>query len=128
MKTEVCQFSGFKIYPGHGRLFVRSDSRSFRFINSKCESYFLQRLKPSKLNWTVVYRRLHKKDKTEEVAKKRTRRTVKAQRAVVGASIEAIKAKKNQKPELRATLRQKALNDAKEKKKAEQDKKKAEAK
>jgi large subunit ribosomal protein L24e len=37
-----------------------------------------------------------------------------------------IKAKKNQKPEFRATQRQKALADVKEKKKAEQEKKKAE--
>ncbi|KAI9329920.1 ribosomal protein L24e-domain-containing protein [Zopfochytrium polystomum] len=126
-RTEICQFSGYKIYPGHGKLLIRVDSRSFRIINGKCESYFLQRLKPSKLDWTVVFRRLHKKDKTEEVTKKRSRRTVKAQRAVVGASLDAIKAKKNQKPELRATLRQKAISEAKEKKK-EAEKKKKEAK
>ncbi|CAG8590495.1 7055_t:CDS:2 [Funneliformis caledonium] len=43
---------------------------------------------------------MHKKGITEEVAKKRTRRAVKHQRAIVGASWEAIKAKRNQKPEL----------------------------
>ena len=95
-------------------------------MNGKCESYFLQRLKPSKLDWTIVFRRLHKKGQTEEVSKKRSKKTVKAARAVVGASLDAIKAKKNQKPELRATLRQKAVQEAKEKKKAEQEKKKAE--
>ncbi|KAJ3056823.1 NHP2-like protein 1 [Rhizophlyctis rosea] len=100
--------------------------QSFRFINGKCESYFLQRLKPSKLDWTVVFRRLHKKGITEEVAKKRTRRTVKSQRAVVGASLDAIKAKRTQKPEVRAAQRQQALRTAKEKKKVEEDKKKAE--
>ncbi|KAJ3414681.1 60S ribosomal protein L24 [Chytridiales sp. JEL 0842] len=125
---EICNFSGFKIYPGHGRMFIRSDSRSYRFINGKCESYFLQRLKPSKLDWTIVFRRLHKKGQTEEVSKKRSRKSVKAQRAVVGASLDVIKAKKNQKPEFRATQRQAALAAQKEKKKAEQEKKKAEAK
>ncbi|KAJ3290309.1 60S ribosomal protein L24 [Borealophlyctis nickersoniae] len=124
--VEICSFSGFKIYPGHGKIYVRSDSRSYRFINGKCESYFLQRLKPSKLRWTVVFRRLHKKGITEEVAKKRTRRSVKAQRAVVGASLDAIKAKRLQKPEVRAAQRQEALRASKEKKKTEEAKKKAE--
>ena len=126
MKTEVCSFSGFKIYPGKGKLFVRGDSKTFRFINGKSESYFLQRLKPSKLDWTVVFRRLHKKGITEEVAKKRARKAVKVQRAVVGADLEAITAKRNMKPEVRAAQREQLIKSLKEKKKADQDKKKAE--
>lgn len=125
-RLEICNFSGFKIYPGKGKIYVRQDNRSFRFINGKCESYFLQRLKPSKLNWTVVYRRMHKKGITEEVAKKRTRRTVKHQRSIVGASLDAIKAKRNQKPEQRAAQRQEQVRKEKERKKEEQSKKKAE--
>ncbi|ORX65579.1 hypothetical protein K493DRAFT_334608 [Basidiobolus meristosporus CBS 931.73] len=124
MKIELCSFSGYKIYPGHGRLFVRSDSKVFRFVDSKTESLFQQRMNPRKISWTVVFRRMHKKGITEEVAKKRTRRTVKHQRAVVGASWEAIRAKRNQKPEVRAAARQAAIRDAKDKKKAEQTKKK----
>nr|KAJ3423036.1 60S ribosomal protein L24 [Polyrhizophydium stewartii] len=123
---SICNFSGFKIYPGKGRLFVRSDSRVFRFVNGKTESYFLQRLKPSKLDWTIVFRRLHKKGVSEEAAKKRTRRTVKVQRAVVGASLEAIKAKREQNPAAREAERKKAVAAIKEKKKADQDKKKTE--
>ncbi|KAH6572597.1 hypothetical protein BASA60_006566 [Batrachochytrium salamandrivorans] len=121
--TEICNFSGFKIYPGKGRLFVRSDSRVFRFINGKSESYFLQRLKPSKFDWTVVFRRLHKKGISEESSKKRTRRTVKVQRAVVGASLEAIKAKRDQNPIARAAERKKAVDAIKDKKREEQAKK-----
>ena len=104
-------------------IIIPQRNQSYRLLNGKCESYFLQRLKPSKLDWTVVFRRLHKKDKIEDVTKKRARKSVKAQRAVVGATLDAIKAKKNQKPELRATLRTKAAAEAKEKKKAEQEKK-----
>ncbi|KAJ3192564.1 60S ribosomal protein L24 [Entophlyctis luteolus] len=126
MRTEICNFSGFKIYPGHGKTFVKSDSRTYRLLNGKCESLFLQRKKPSKLSWTIVFRRLHKKGQTEEAAKKRTRRTVKAQRAVVGATLDSIKAKKNQKPEVRASLRQAAAAKSKDEKKAAQEKKKAE--
>ena len=51
---------------------------------------------------------------------------MKSQRAVVGASLDAIKAKRTQKPEVRAAQRQQALRTAKEKKKVEEDKKKAE--
>jgi len=69
---------------------------------------------------------MHKKGITEEVAKKRSRRTVKRQRDVVGATLEAIRDKRNQKPEVREAARLEALKAAKEKKRAEAAKKKAE--
>ncbi|KAG1460871.1 hypothetical protein G6F56_005846 [Rhizopus delemar] len=91
MKLEICSFSGQKIYPSKGKTYVRIDSRflirfynrTFKFINGKAESYFLQRLNPRKIRWTSIYRRLNKKGMTEEVHKKRSRRTVKHDRAVV---------------------------------------------
>ena len=43
VKTEVCTFSGLKIYPGHGILYARSDSKSFKFISRKVKSCFHQR-------------------------------------------------------------------------------------
>ncbi|CAH1761641.1 11874_t:CDS:2 [Entrophospora sp. SA101] len=99
---------------------------TYRFTGSKSESLFLQRLNPRKISWTVLYRRMHKKGITEEVAKKRTRRSVKHQRGVVGASWDAIRAKRNQKPEVREAARQEAIREAKEKKKVEQTKRKTE--
>ncbi|EIE81841.1 hypothetical protein RO3G_06546 [Rhizopus delemar RA 99-880] len=54
---------------------------------------------------------------TEEVQKKRSRRTVKHERAVVGASWDAIRAKRNQKPDARAAARQAAIAKSKEAKK-----------
>lgn len=62
---------------------------------------------------------------TRTVAKKRTRKTVKYQRAVVGASFEAIKAKRQQKPEERQQARDAAVKKAKEAKKADAEKKAA---
>ena len=62
----------------------------------------------------------------QEVAKKRTRRTVKQQRGIVGASLDVIKEKRSQRPEVRTAARQQAIKDAKEKKAAEESKKKAE--
>ena len=126
MKIETCNFSGFKIYPGHGRLFVRGDSRVFRFLNQKNESYFLQRLKPAKLDWTIVFRRLHKKGAAEEYSKKRQRKTAKVQRAVVGTTLDAIKAKREMNPAARAAERKKAIESVKTIKKEKSDKKIAE--
>ena len=45
--------------------------------------------------------RKHKKGLEEDVTKKRTRRAQKFQRAVVGATLQDIMAKRNQKPEVR---------------------------
>jgi len=126
MKVELDSFSSGKVYPGRGRLFVRGDSKVFRFNTSKSESLFKQRKNPRKISWTILYRRMHKKGITEEVAKKRTRRTVKHQRAIVGASLDVIKERRSIRPEARAAARQEAIKAGKEKRKAEESKKKAE--
>jgi large subunit ribosomal protein L24e len=125
MKIEIDSFSGNKIYPGRGRLFVRSDSKVFRFVSSKSESLFKQRKNPRRISWTVLYRRQHKKGVTEEVAKKRTRRAVKHQRAIVGASLDVIKEKRSMRPEARQAARAQAIKNAKDKKKEAETKKRA---
>lgn len=81
---------------------------------------------PRKFNWTVFYRRLHKKGTQEEVAKKRTRKTTKFQRAIVGASWEQIIAKREQPSAIRKAARDAAADAAKASKKAEEQKKKTE--
>ncbi|CAI6263777.1 unnamed protein product [Periconia digitata] len=126
MRTYDDTFSGQKIYPGKGKLYVRGDSKIFRFQNGKTESLFLQRKNPRKISWTTLYRRQHKKGISEEVAKKRTRRTVKHQRAIVGASLDVIKERRSQRPEARSAARAAALKEGKEKKAAAESKKKAE--
>lgn len=62
----------------------------------------------------------------QEVAKKRTRRTVKAQRAIVGASLDVIKEKRSQRPEARTAARAAAIKESKQKKEAATAAKKAE--
>ncbi|KAG7107327.1 hypothetical protein VD0004_g7897 [Verticillium dahliae] len=125
MRTYDDSFSGQRIYPGKGKLYVRGDSKTFRFQNSKSESLFLQRKNPRRIAWTVLYRRQHRKGISEEVAKKRTRRTVKAQRAIVGASLDVIKEKRSQRPEARSAARAAAIKESKEKKQADAAAKKA---
>ena len=82
----------------------------------KNKSLFLQRKKPSKFDWTLVYRKNHKKDKDIESTKRRSKKTVKIQRAVVGASLEAIKAKRDMNPAARLAERKKNLEKIREEK------------
>ena len=89
----------------------------FRFGTSKSESLFLQRKNPRKIAWTVHYRRMHKKGITEEVAKKRSRKTVKHQRGIVGADLAAISAKRNQSAQIRTQQRLAAISKGKAEKK-----------
>uniref|UniRef100_A0A5F8HJH1 Large ribosomal subunit protein eL24 n=1 Tax=Monodelphis domestica TaxID=13616 RepID=A0A5F8HJH1_MONDO len=126
-RVELCSFSGYKIYPGHGRRYARTDGKVFQFLNAKCESAFLSKRNPRQINWTVLYRRKHKKGQSEEIQKKRTRRAVKFQRAITGASLADIMAKRNQKPEVRKAQREQAIRAAKEAKKAKQATKKTAA-
>ena len=95
----------------------------FRFSTSKNESLFLQRKNPRKISWTVPYRRLHKKGITEEIAKKRSRKTVKHQRGIVGADMASILAKRNQSVQVRTAQRTAAIQKAKSEKKEKEAKK-----
>merc|ERR1711918_153654 len=93
VKTELCNFSGMRIYPGHGRRMIRGDSKPFWFLDGRCHADFHMKRNPRKLSWTQLYRRLHKKGTLEEVAKR------------------------SQKPEVRQAAREAALREVKEQKK-----------
>ena len=62
----------------------------------------------------------------QEQAKKRTRRTVKQQRGIVGAPLELIKDRRSQRPEAREAARKEAIAKGKEKKATAESKKKQE--
>ncbi|BFG31653.1 60S ribosomal protein L24-like [Prunus yedoensis var. nudiflora] len=126
LKTELCRFSGAKIYPGKGIRFIRSDSQVFLFANSKCKRYFHNRLKPSKLTWTAMYRKQHKKDIAAEAVKKKRRSNKKPySRSIVGATLEVIQKRRTEKPEVRDAAREAALREIKERIKKTKDEKKA---
>lgn len=143
-RIGLCAYSGYKIYPGHGKTMVKVDGKviivhihknlfsifgfdfilkllsslyfdlnltfqTFTFLNSKCERAHLMKRNPRKVTWTVLYRRKHKKGQEEEATKKRTRRAQKFQRAIVGASLNDILAKRNQRPEVRKAQREQAI-------------------
>jgi len=59
-------------------------------LNKKCERAFKMKRNPRKVNWTVLYRRKYKKGVAEEAIKKKSKKTQKFQKAVVGASLAEI--------------------------------------
>ena len=118
MKIDLCVYSGYKIYPGHGRTLVKSDGKSYKFLSGRTHKAHMLKRNPREVTWTVLYRRKHKKGLEEETAKKRNKRTTKFQRAVVGATLQDIMAKRNQKPEVRKAQREQAVRAAKDAKKS----------
>merc|ERR1711879_374764 len=113
IKTELCPYTEYRIYPGRGQKFVAKDGKMHFFISTKAASLFHQRIKPVKLRWTQAWRRMNKKGKTDETTKKRTRKVAKFQKAIVGMSLDDIKKKKAQKPELRQQAKEAAAKEAK---------------
>ncbi len=134
VRIDLCSYSGYKIYPGRGRTLVKADGKTFRFLEGRCLRAHLLKRNPRKVTWTVLYRRKHRKVSggadsvasrrgqqiervpfalyqgiEEETAKKRTKKTQKFQRAVVGATLADIMAKRNQKPEVRKAQREQAI-------------------
>jgi len=92
---------------------IRRDGKPVFLGTSKSFSLTLQRKKAAKLVWTQAWRRLHKKGLTEAATKKRSKRSNKVQRAVVGASLDEIKKKAAQKSDFRAAQRDAALKEVK---------------
>merc|ERR1712118_126862 len=109
IKTELCAYSEYRIYPGRGIRFCQRDGKVQLFLNHKMISLHRQRIKAVKLTWTQNWRRKNKKGKAEEAWKKRTKKTTKVQKAIVGMSLDDIKKKKAQKTELRAAAKDAVL-------------------
>jgi len=128
VKTETCAFSEYKIFPGHGLRVVRTDGNVVILSNSKCKGLLKQRKKPAKLVWTQAWRRANKKLKVEQVNRKKTKKTTRFQRAIVGASLDEIKKVRTQKSSERQVARDQKMADMKAKAKQLKEQKKAEKK
>ena len=93
-KTEKCSYTEYKIVPGRGSRFISKDGRTHYFISTKARSLFHQKIKPVKLTWTLAWRAFNKKIKVDDSHKKRTKKTARVQKAVVGMSLDEIKRRK----------------------------------
>ena len=125
-KTEKCSYTEYKIVPGRGSRFISKDGRTHYFISTKARSLFHQKIKPVKLTWTLAWRAYNKKIKVDDIQKKRSRKTTRIQKAVVGMSIEEIRRKKAESREDRDKANVAAEQTIKERKAKAMQAKKAE--
>ena len=115
-KTQKCSYTEYKIVPGRGSRFVGRDGRVHYFITTKARSLFHQKIKPVKLTWTTAWRAYNKKIKVDEINKKRSRKTTRIQKAVVGMSIEEIRRRKAETREDRDKQNDAAAKEIKDRK------------
>ena len=104
MRKDECEFSSFIMHPGTGRRYVPfaflSTKPVLPFARPKCLAYFKRKTNPRTIPWTRTFRRLHKKAASETVARRRTHKTSRVARAIVGAElsyIQVVRAKSTKK-------------------------------
>ena len=116
VKTLTCSFSEYKIYPGHGGMYIRKDGQPVHFLNHKCCSLGSQKKKPARIRWTTAWRRNNKKAEATEKSKRRSRKSFKVQKAIAGMSVSDIQKKRDQKTEIRNKSREAILAEIKNRK------------
>jgi len=124
IKTGTCAFSEMRIWPGHGSQFVRKDSRMVIFADSRSSRFYHNGKKAARLRWTQTWRRMHKKVRVETVQKRARKRRVRLQKPVQGLSLDELRKRRDQNPELRKAQREAAVKEIRERKKKEQEAKK----
>ena len=123
IKTLACEYTEYRIYPGHGKKFVSKDGKVHLFINKKANSLYKQHIRSVKLTWTTAWRRFHKKGREEEAKKKRQKRKQRIQKAYVGMDMAEIRRRQNEKPAERQKMMEEAMKEVKERKKKKLDSK-----
>merc|ERR1711988_879704 len=115
IKTETCSYSGFKIWPGRGKSYVRQDQKMFRFVRGKDDACHLMKRRNLTTKWTVHYRRINKKGiSAEEAAKRRSKKKSTAvRRDISGLPMELLQKAKAARPKTNSTAKDAALKELK---------------
>lgn len=112
VKTDLCNYTEYKIFPGHGQKFVSKDMKTNIYITKKAIQLQKQKIKPAKLTWTQAWRRMNKKGKVDASKTRQKKKTTKVQKALVGMSLDDIKRKKKEVSGLRAAAVEEAKKEA----------------
>ncbi len=120
-QTKTCSWSDMKVYPGHGKQFIAKDGKTYFFANKKVEKFYHNKTKAVKLTWTTAWRRFNKKG-AKATVRKRTKKTTRVHRAIVGMSLDEINRRKDKTSDLRKKLREDARKEVQERKKKQAEK------
>ena len=52
IKHQTCEYSEYKIFPGHGKKFISKDGKVHLFINGKMNRLYKHHIKSVKLTWS----------------------------------------------------------------------------
>ena len=116
VKTEVCSFSEQKIYPGKGMRIIMKDGRLAILSTKKARSLYARKIKGQVIRWTIIWRRINKKLKTDEITKRKKRKARRIVRDIQGLNRDDIRRKRNETREERDAQREHAVRELKDRK------------
>ena len=116
VRTDICAFSEQKIYPGRGNRIITRDGRLFFLLSSKTNALFLRKVKGQDVRWSIIWRRVNKKVKTDEQNKRKKRRNKKIVRDIQGLAREEIRRRQGETKDEKAAQNEKAIRELKERK------------
>jgi large subunit ribosomal protein L24e len=116
VRTDICAFSEQKIYPGRGNRIISRDGRLFFLSGSKTDALFTRKVKGQDVRWSIIWRRVNKKIKTDDTNKRKKRRNKKVVRDIQGLAREEIRRRQGETKEEKAAQNEKAVRELKERK------------